>query len=124
VVAHLGYLRDEVRDDCHENLVELIVDRRWTEVRDADPRLGALLGFAEKLTRDPGAMAQGDVQALRDRGLDDREIHDAVCVVAYYAFANRLADGLGVEVEDHRRDDPSLMALARRAMGGERPAHQ
>ncbi|MCH7903107.1 MAG: hypothetical protein IH944_00910 [Armatimonadetes bacterium] len=59
----------------------------------------AILDYATKLTRTPAEMSQGDVDALRDEGLNDRAIHDLTCIVAYFAFVNRVADGLGVELE-------------------------
>ena len=59
----------------------------------------ALLDYAVKLTRHPGAMAAADAEALRERGFDDRAIHDVCTVAAYFAFVNRIADGLGVELE-------------------------
>jgi uncharacterized peroxidase-related enzyme len=60
----------------------------------------ALLVYAAKLTRAPAAMRRSDVDALRQAGLDDGEILDANQVVAYFAYANRVADGLGIELED------------------------
>ena len=63
------------------------------------PREVALLAYADVLTRTPAAVAPGDVASLRAVGLDDRGIHDAGCIVAYFAFVNRVADGLGVEIE-------------------------
>lgn len=65
------------------------------------PRERALLSYAEKLTRTPTDIAGADIQALRDAGLDDRAIHDACAIVSYFAFVNRIADGLGVELEPH-----------------------
>lgn len=59
----------------------------------------ALLAYAERLTLTPGAMGQADTDALRAAGFDDRAIHDACAIVGYFAFVNRLADGLGVELE-------------------------
>ena len=59
----------------------------------------AILDYAVKLTRTPADMSQRDVNVLRDQGLDDRAIHDLACIVAYFAFVNRVADGLGVEME-------------------------
>jgi len=59
----------------------------------------ALLAYAEKLTRSPGTVAGADVEELRRAGFDDRAIHDACAIVAYFAFVNRIADGLGVELE-------------------------
>jgi NAD(P)H-hydrate epimerase len=44
-------------------------------------------------------MTQKDVDALREYGLDDRAIVDANQVVAYFNYVNRVADGLGVELE-------------------------
>ena len=41
-----------------------------------------------------------DIEALREAGFSDRDILDIVEVVAYYAYANRIADGLGLETED------------------------
>ena len=59
-----------------------------------------MLRFAIKLTATPGAMNDADVDALRSAGFSDRDILDIVEVVGYYAYANRIADGLGVETED------------------------
>ena len=59
-----------------------------------------MLDYAAKLTREPGAMRREDVDRLRQAGLSDREILDLVMVVGYFAFANRLVDGLGVELEE------------------------
>ncbi len=58
-----------------------------------------MLDYAVKLTRTPGAMVAGDVQSLRDPGFDDRAVLDINQVTAYYGYVNRLADGLGVELE-------------------------
>ena len=63
-----------------------------------------MLDYAVKLTRDPGGMTEDDVDALRAAGLGDRAILDVCQVVAYYNYVNRLADGLGVELEDGWRD--------------------
>ena len=45
-------------------------------------------------------MTKGDVESLRRVGLSDRDILDVCEVTAYYAYVNRIADGLGVELED------------------------
>jgi len=44
-------------------------------------------------------MVEGDLGELRTRGLSDRDIVDANQVVAYYNYVNRVADGLGVNLE-------------------------
>ncbi len=63
----------------------------------------ALCRFAEKLTRRPQEMRAGDLDTLRREGFDDRAIHDAVQVIAYFNYITRIADGLGVEPEDFIR---------------------
>ena len=59
----------------------------------------AMLAYADKLTRTPGRVKRADVDDLRDVGFSDRDVLDIVEVAAYYAYANRVADGLGVELE-------------------------
>jgi uncharacterized peroxidase-related enzyme len=59
----------------------------------------ALCDYAIKLTHTPAAMSQADVDALRVHGLSDRAINDAVQVIAFFNYINRVADGLGVDLE-------------------------
>ncbi len=61
-----------------------------------------MLAYAEKLTRTPSAIRKADVEALRSAGLRDSDILGIVQVTGYYAYVNRLADGLGVELEPVR----------------------
>jgi uncharacterized peroxidase-related enzyme len=56
----------------------------------------ALLHYAEALTLAPASIRRTHIDALRAAGFDDRAIHDACAIVAYFAFVNRVADGLGV----------------------------
>lgn len=64
-----------------------------------DPATRAMLAYADRLTRTPQGVRAEDVEALREAGFDDRAIHDICAIVAYFAFVNRIADGLGVEME-------------------------
>jgi alkylhydroperoxidase family enzyme len=59
----------------------------------------ALLEYSEVLTRDPAGVSATHIDRLRGAGLDDRAIHDACAIVSYFAFVNRIADGLGVQLE-------------------------
>lgn len=65
------------------------------------PRERALLDYAAKLTRSPWEVQEDDLAPLREAELSDRDILDANLTVAYFAYVNRLAQGLGVEVEDY-----------------------
>ncbi len=58
-----------------------------------------MLTYVEKLTTSPGEMLESDVKGLRVAGFTDRDILDIATVAAYYAYVNRIADGLGVELE-------------------------
>ena len=59
-----------------------------------------MLRYAVKLTKTPGEMTEDDVDTLRETGFSDRDILQIVEVVAYYAYANRIADGLGIRLEE------------------------
>ena len=61
----------------------------------------AMLDYCAKLTRAPWDMCEDDIGILRARGFDDRAILDIAQVVAYYAYVNRIADGLGVNLESY-----------------------
>lgn len=62
-------------------------------------RRTAMLRYAEKLTRRPSDMQRSDVDELRKVGFGDEDVLAIAEVTAYYAFANRIADGLGIEIE-------------------------
>ena len=58
-----------------------------------------MLSYAEKLSLEPSNIEEFDVQELRDAGFSNAGILDIVHVTGYYAYVNRLADGLGVDLE-------------------------
>lgn len=64
-----------------------------------DDKQRALVGYALKLTLTPERISERDVQELRDAGLSDAAIHDVAAITAYFNFVNRMASGLGVELE-------------------------
>ncbi|MFQ5504264.1 MAG: hypothetical protein ACE5F1_05620 [Planctomycetota bacterium] len=68
------------------------------------PRL-AMLRFVSKLTRTPAAMKKEDVTALTEHGFGDADVLGIVEVSAYFAFANRIVSGLGVELEETPPED-------------------
>ena len=72
-----------------------------TDWREAGltPADEALCRFADKLTSEPAAMRERDVEELRRAGFDDVAIHDAIQVVSYFNYINRVADAVRVELE-------------------------
>jgi uncharacterized peroxidase-related enzyme len=63
------------------------------------PRELALLDFAGRLTKSPSGLRKDDLDALRDHGLTDEQVVDAVHCISYFNFINRVLDGLGVDPE-------------------------
>ena len=76
---------------------QLVEDYTRAELSAADR---TMLDYSAKLTRSPEKMVEEDVDKLREVGFDDRAILDIAQIIAYYAYVNRIADGLGVSVED------------------------
>ncbi|MFL5948943.1 MAG: peroxidase [Gaiellaceae bacterium] len=77
------------------------MDRCAHDYRTADlpaPVL-ALCDYAVKLTHTPTAVGGADVEELRRHGWDDQAIHDAIQVIAYFNYINRVAEGVGVGPE-------------------------
>jgi uncharacterized peroxidase-related enzyme len=80
------------------------IEADWRTAPVSEPRR-AMLRYSVKLTHTPGDMVRADVDALRTAGFSDRDVLDITEVVGYYAYVNRIADALGVPVEDWIPDD-------------------
>lgn len=80
---------------------DALADRIETDFESAglEPRRLAMLRYALKLTQSPAEMVRNDVESLRIAGFEDGDILELCEVVSYYAYANRIADGLGVSLE-------------------------
>ena len=92
---HRRGLRRLLRDDPLANAIESDF-----EIADITEKRKAMLRFAVKLTVEPASMTAEDVATLREAGFSDIDILHIAEVVAYYAYANRIADGLGIPLED------------------------
>ena len=60
-----------------------------------EPKVSAMLDYAVKLTREPEAMTEADVDALRRAGWTDEDVMDIAEVTGMFNFSNRMASGLG-----------------------------
>ena len=74
----------------------LILGSDSISLSDAERKM---LDYARKLTLTPRDMTQGDVIALREADFSDSAILSINAAVAYMNFVNRVAHGLGVELE-------------------------
>lgn len=71
-----------------------------------------MLDYALKLTLTPAGVGEADVAHLREVGFDETAILDICQVVSYFNYVNRMADGLGVEMEAHWREEDYTLTEA------------
>jgi uncharacterized peroxidase-related enzyme len=96
MMHHGESLRRLTRDDAL--VAQLKEDYTQALLGPAD---AAMLDYVAKLTQTPSTMVEEDVEALREAGFSDRAILDVAQITAYFAFVIRLANGLGVTLEDY-----------------------
>ena len=96
---HRRGLRRELNDD------DLLQSIESGEMTALDARRQSLLRYVEKLTLSPATVKATDVESLRAVGFADEDVLAIVEVTGYYAYVNRVADGLGVTVEEWFRDE-------------------
>ena len=80
---------------------DALLERIEADYQSAElaPRRRSMLDYAVKLTERPSEMVAADVESLRDAGFSDTDILHIAEITAYYAYVNRIADGLGVTLE-------------------------
>ena len=99
MVHHAEVLRKLSKDEDYVRRVA-----RDPDGAELSKRERAQVNYSLKLTRTPGAVTQADIDGLRDIGMDDQGISNLTDTVAYFNYVNRLADGLGVELEGKHWD--------------------
>jgi uncharacterized peroxidase-related enzyme len=88
--ALLHYWKDQKKVNALRN------DYKQAGLTDGDRILCA---FAELLTAHPDQAGRESVESVKKAGFDDRSVLDAVLVVGYFNFVNRIVLGLGVHIE-------------------------
>ena len=78
-------------------MVHLIV-KDWKKVNLSE-RQQALCQLAEKVSEDSKQMKLEDLSSFKQTGYSDRAIHDAVQILGYFNYINRIAYSLGEEPE-------------------------
>lgn len=97
-------LRETGLDDS--DIAALAADPDAFEELDLDAADAAVVRYAVKLTREPGAVGSADIDDLRKAGFDDLDILDANAQCAHLNYVNRVAMGLGI----HSVVDPDFPA--------------
>jgi alkylhydroperoxidase family enzyme len=55
-----------------------------------------MLGYVEKITKNPVSIWRDDMDALRTAGFDDTGILQITLIASFFNYINRVADALGV----------------------------
>lgn len=63
------------------------------------PKELAALEFSKRLTLEPQSVSKEDYEKLAAADFSDEEVLHVTEVTAYFNFVNRMASGLGVELE-------------------------
>lgn len=93
-VAHHGTsLRVETNREFVDQLLE-----NTNELLDIKDR--CMITYALKLTKTPNQVGLKDVEALYALGFSQRDVFDINQVTSYFNYVNRIASGLGVELEE------------------------
>ncbi|MDY0235118.1 MAG: hypothetical protein RBR71_03780 [Gudongella sp.] len=58
-----------------------------------------MLYYVQKLTKEPYNIKENDIAALKRANFTDRDIFDINQITAYFNYVNRIAHGLGVNLE-------------------------
>jgi alkylhydroperoxidase family enzyme len=75
--------------------------RNWPGLSHADV---AMLRYARDLTVDASSIDESDITGLHELGFSDHAILEINLAIAYMNFVNRIAQGLGVELEASMQD--------------------
>ncbi len=73
-------------------------------------RVQAIVRFARKAARSPGALGQADYDDIRAQGISDAEIVEIVGLAATGAFLDIIADSLKIDVDDMIQQGPEATA--------------
>ncbi|HZQ03632.1 MAG TPA: peroxidase-related enzyme [Gaiellaceae bacterium] len=92
----LGIHTEAVRRLTGDEHLDIRFAHRW-HTYDLGSRTRALLGYARKLTLQPGMVEEADVDALRAAGLDEQAIWEATALIGFYNMIGRLELAAGLE---------------------------
>ena len=79
-----------------------------------EPKLRSALAFMEKLTLDPASITPADVAPMREQGLSDEAIEDAIHVCTLFNIYDRLADSFEFDIPNEQGFAMSATMLLKR----------
>jgi alkylhydroperoxidase family enzyme len=92
--------------------VQAVLDD-WRSAR-VEPKLRSALAFLEKLTLDPASVTPADVAPMREQGVSDAAVEDAIHVCTLFNIYDRLADSFEFDIPDEHGFAMSATMLLRR----------
>jgi uncharacterized peroxidase-related enzyme len=98
VEHHFAGLSRLLGDDSRAAVIRRALSDRDPAAAFSGKELAGLR-YAERLTLTAGDLGKGDIDALRAAGFDDGEILELNQVTAYFAYANRMVLGLGINTD-------------------------
>lgn len=94
-IHHVGRLAEALGDRARAE--RIAIDPHHV---DLSPRERALADLAIKITRDARTVTRDDLDTLREQGLSDEEILEAVEIAALFNYTNRISITLGIVPDD------------------------
>ena len=95
---HLAGMRRLVGDDERSDAIEAALSADDPAAAFSGKELAGLR-YAARLTTAHADVEEADIDALRAAGFDDGEILEINQVTAYFAYANRMVLGLGIDTD-------------------------
>lgn len=74
------------------------------EREEISTKMKSLLGVAAKVQQSGRAVTDKEINAAKDAGATDKEIHDTVLIAAAFCMFNRYVDGLSTVSSPHKAD--------------------
>ena len=98
VEHHFGGLSRLLGDDARATAIRTSMEQRnLSQAFEARDLAG--LEYAEKLTTNAAGVTKDDIESLRSAGFDDGQVLEINQVSAYFAYANRMVLGLGINTD-------------------------
>jgi alkylhydroperoxidase family enzyme len=94
----------------------ILADHRSAPI---SPALRATLDLLQKVTLEPDAVGREDVRAVRDAGVSDAAIQDALAVCACFNLIDRVADALGFDLPPREMHDSYAAQFLAEGYGNE-----